>query len=97
MATKYTYTDTEIQEISQKYLLGETLEALADTYQKSVQSIRMKLVKLGVYQSKAAKKPSSTTTKTQADPKPKLTAKQAAKANRDLFDLMLFQYGPAPF
>lgn len=98
MATKYTYTDTEVQEISQKYLAGEALEALADAYQKSVQSIRMKLVKLGIYQPKAAKKPSGTTTaKTQADPKPKLTAKQAAKANLDLFDLMLFQYGPAPF
>lgn len=98
MAAKYTYTDAEVQEISQKYALGESLETLAELYSKSVQSIRMKLVKLGVYKAKATAKPGgSTTQKAQVDPKPKLTAKQAAKANRDLFDLMLFEAGPAPF
>jgi Zn-dependent peptidase ImmA (M78 family) len=100
MAAKFTYTDSEVSEIVAKYGAGETLEALADLYNKSVQSIRMKLVKLGVYQAKtraksagksAAAKPET------ADPKPKLTAKQAAKANLELFDLMMFEFGPAPF
>lgn len=50
MATKFTYTETETQEIVQKYQSGVALEVLATDYSKSVASVRMKLVKLGVYQ-----------------------------------------------
>lgn len=50
MATKFTYTETDVQEIVQKYQSGVSLEILATEYSKSVASVRMKLVKLGVYQ-----------------------------------------------
>lgn len=60
MATKFTYTETETQEIVQKYQSGATLDVLATEYSKSVASVRMKLVKLGVYQKATA---SSTSTK----------------------------------
>jgi len=50
MATKFTYTETEVQEIVQKYQAGVSLDVLAPEYGKSVASVRMKLVKLGVYQ-----------------------------------------------
>jgi hypothetical protein len=58
MATKFTYTETETQEIVAKYQAGVELEVLAADYAKSVASVRMKLVKLGVYQ-KATTKASS--------------------------------------
>jgi hypothetical protein len=60
MAVKFVYSDSEIQEITAKYAEGISLETLAADYNKSVPSVRMKLVKLGVYQK--ATKP--TTTKT---------------------------------
>ena len=50
MAVKFTYTETDIQESVQKYQSGVSLEVLATDYAKSVASVRMKLVKLGVYQ-----------------------------------------------
>ena len=50
MAVKFTYTETETQEIVQKYQSGVGLDVLATDYAKSVASVRMKLVKLGVYQ-----------------------------------------------
>lgn len=50
MATKFVYSDTEITEIVAKYTSGVSLDVLAETYSKSVASVRMKLVKLGVYQ-----------------------------------------------
>ena len=59
MATKFTYTETETQQIVAKYSSGVSLDALATEYAKSVASVRMKLVKLGVYQ-KATTKVSST-------------------------------------
>lgn len=55
MATKFTYTETEVQEIVAKYQSGVSLDVLATEYAKSVASVRMKLVKLGVYQKAAAK------------------------------------------
>jgi hypothetical protein len=63
MATKFTYTETEVQEIVTKYQAGVALEELATQYAKSVPSVRMKLVKLGVYQklTAAVKSPSKTT------------------------------------
>jgi len=58
MAVKFIYTDTEVQEITAKYQAGVALDVLADEYNKSVPSVRMKLVKLGVYQK--AVKPAAT-------------------------------------
>lgn len=63
MAVKYTYTDSDVQEIVQKYQSGVSLEVLATEYLKSVASVRMKLVKLGVYQKAVS---SSTSTKAEA-------------------------------
>lgn len=54
MATKFVYSDSEIAEIVAKYKAGTSLEVLADAYSKSVASVRMKLVKLGVYQKQTA-------------------------------------------
>ena len=65
MAVKFTYTETETQEIVQKYQAGVELEVLATDYAKSVPSVRMKLVKLGVYQkatTKTASKPTAAST-----------------------------------
>ena len=50
MATKFTYTESDVKEIVAKYTSGTTLDVLAVEYNKSVASVRMKLVKLGVYQ-----------------------------------------------
>lgn len=61
MATKFVYTDQEITEIVAKYKANVSLETLADEYNKSVASIRMKLVKLGVYVAKSQSKPSTST------------------------------------
>lgn len=66
MATKFTYTDSDVQEIVQKYQSGVNLDVLATEYNKSVASVRMKLVKLGVYQKATA---SSTSTKSAAPAK----------------------------
>ena len=49
MTIKYVYTDSEVKEITEKYAQGISLEVLAEQYTKSVASVRMKLVKLGVY------------------------------------------------
>ena len=46
---KYTYTAEQTKELVTKYQNDETLENLAQLYQTSVPSVRMKLVKLGVY------------------------------------------------
>lgn len=95
MAAKFIYTDTEVAEIVSKYSTGETLEVLADLYSKSVQSIRMKLVKLGVY--KAAAKTGTPRAAKPVEEKPKLTKREEARANRLLFDDLLYEYGAAPF
>ena len=58
MATKFVYTDSEIAEIVKLYKQDTPLETLAERYNKSVASVRMKLVKLGVY---VARKTASTT------------------------------------
>lgn len=62
MAVKFTYTESDVQEIVQKYQSGVSLEVLATDYAKSVASVRMKLVKLGVYQKATA---SSNSTKSE--------------------------------
>ena len=53
MATKFVYSDSEIKEIIEKYKAGVSLDVLATEYIKSVASVRMKLVKLGVYVAQA--------------------------------------------
>ena len=92
MATKFVYTDSEITEITAKYLAGTALEELAETYNKSVASVRMKLVKLGVYVAKG---------KTSAATKPtvaKTTVKAATKAEiSKTFRDELAVVGPALF
>ena len=55
MATKFVYSDQDVQEITAKYQVGQSLEVLAVDYNKSVASVRMKLVKLGVYKAATAK------------------------------------------
>ena len=60
MATKFVYSEQDVAEITEKYAAGVSLEVLAEQYTKSVASVRMKLVKLGVYQ-KAATKPTTKT------------------------------------
>lgn len=90
MATKFVYTTSEIAEITVKYRAGVTLEELAETYNKSVASVRMKLVKLGVY---TAKNKTSVGFET-------LVAKPAAKATTKaevskVFDEEFTTLGPA--
>lgn len=81
MAAKFVYTDSEIAEIVKKYKAAVSLEQLAAEYNKSVASIRMKLVKLGVYE---AKKPSTSTKQTKAE------------INSE-FEQAYKTFGPAPF
>jgi hypothetical protein len=87
MATKFVYSSQEISEIVSKYNQGVSLENLATEYNKSVASVRMKLVKLGVYKSKA----STGTTK------PKLTPASERREREHQFDLAMMLVGPAPF
>jgi hypothetical protein len=76
MATKFTYSDTEISDITEKYLSGVSLDVI--DYNKSVPSVRMKLVKLGVYQK--ATKTTATKTVGTAAKKPVATSKSAILA-----------------
>ena len=91
MATKFTYTETEIQQIVEKYSSGVSLDVLATEYSKSVASVRMKLVKLGVYQkATAVAKPRATSTT-------KPSAKAITKSeNSALFFSCLNAVGLAP-
>jgi hypothetical protein len=59
----YKYTDEEFAEIKLAYANQVSLETLALKYNKSVASIRMKLVKAGVYQKSSATKQTSTVSK----------------------------------
>ena len=87
MATKFTYTESDIQQIVEKYSAGVSLDTLATDYNKSVASVRMKLVKLGVYQKvTTVSKPSTT----------KPSAKAVTKSeNSALFFSCLSVVGPA--
>jgi hypothetical protein len=60
MATKFVYTESELKEIVAKYAQGISLEVLAEQYNKSVASVRMRLVKLGVYQKTGSASASAT-------------------------------------
>ena len=94
MATKFIYTDTELQEIIVKYNDNVSLETLAEQYNKSVASVRMKLVKQGVYKKAAtATKASVSGDKTQALAKFQIaTTKSGIKAQ---FNDALSRVGPA--
>lgn len=46
----FVYSETELTEIIVAYQSGTALEVLAEKYNKSVASVRMKLVKQGAYQ-----------------------------------------------
>lgn len=95
MATKFVYTDSEITEITAKYLAGIALEELAEAYNKSVPSVRMKLVKLGVY---VAKGKTSAAAKTSGVSVTKPTVKAATKAEiSKTFRDELAVVGPALF
>lgn len=91
MATKFTYTESDVQEIVEKYSSGVSLEVLATDYNKSVASVRMKLVKLGVYQK------ATTVAKTRATGTAKPSAKAMTKSeNSALFFSCLGAVGHAP-
>lgn len=77
MATKFVYSDSEVTEITAKYLAGVTLEVLANEYAKSVPSVRMKLVKLGVYQKQIKPTTTKTSGTTTTTKKPASTSKSA--------------------
>jgi hypothetical protein len=56
----YVYTEVEFDDIKQRYANGETLELIQSVHpSKSVASIRMKLVKAGLYTAVARKQVSS--------------------------------------
>lgn len=69
----YTYNPGEIETIEAAYQQGVALEQLAQQHNKSVASIRMKLVKRGTYQKPA--KPATTKTTATAQTKPQPTTK----------------------
>ena len=50
----FVYAPGEFEKIKFEYSNGSTVESLAQKYEKSVASIRMKLVKAGVYIKKTA-------------------------------------------
>ena len=57
------YTDEQTVELVNAYQAGETTEALAERFQKSVRSIVAKLSREGVYQAKAKAKGTGRVTK----------------------------------
>lgn len=75
MAVKYTYTEIEVLEIVAKYAAGVALDTLAQEYNKSVASVRMKLVKLGVY---------NKVTKATAAPKDAAVTKKSATTKAEI-------------
>jgi hypothetical protein len=82
MAT-YVYTQKEFEEISLLYQNGQSLDELASLFSKSVQSIRMKLVKAGLYTKTTNATPKVAAPKTatiDASPQFNLNTKSGAKA-----------------
>ena len=61
--TQVNYTDAQTTELVQLYQAGETTEALAERFQKSVRSIVAKLSREGVYQAKTKAKGTGRVTK----------------------------------
>jgi hypothetical protein len=100
MATKFVYSDSEVQEIVAKYLQNIDLEVIANQYNKSVASVRMKLVKLGVYVAKTKKAATDKATNSvaPATAKPLSVATKADKlALSKLFNGLYSLSGPALF
>lgn len=91
----YVYTVQEFDDIKQRYAAGETLELIQSVYStKSVASIRMKLVKAGLYTpaTKTTTTKASGTTVVELEPFAFPTAKGDIKA---LFKKCLDKVGPA--
>lgn len=88
----YVYTESELAEVISAYNNGTSLEVLAEKYNKSVASVRMKLVKQGVYKKAVIVKASSAlpSTKSQGFP----TTKGEILA---LYTRCLDSVGPAPY
>lgn len=82
----YVYTVEEFDAIKSKYLAGVAIESLAEQYNKSVASIRMKLVKAGIYQKQ-----------TTSSSKPSSTSKSALAEEAKRQAILLRDFGPAPF
>lgn len=82
----YVYSVQEFEEIKAKYQTGTSLEILATEYNKSVASIRMKLVKAGIYQKQ-----------TTSSSKPSSTSKSALAEEAKRQAILLRDFGPAPF
>lgn len=55
----YVYTPQEWATIVMEYKAGTSLEVLAERFKKSVASVRMKLVKAGIYEKQAKSSGSS--------------------------------------
>lgn len=76
----YVYTEEEFTEIKRQYANGQTLEEIQSLFpDKSVASLRMKLVKAGLYQ-KAAPAPKSTRSTQVTTPSVKPTTKSGILA-----------------
>ena len=82
----YVYTVEEFDAIKSKYLAGVAIESLAEQYNKPVASIRMKLVKAGIYQKQ-----------TTNNSKPSSTSKSALAEEAKRQAILLRDFGPAPF
>lgn len=88
----YVYTVKEFEEISKMYENGQTLEDIQSLFpDKSVASIRMKLVKAGLYNKPAT--PVKRTNPTEA-PKPKASTSKAAY--REVFKKAHHSVGDSP-
>lgn len=93
----YVYTAQEFEEIKTKYAAGVSLETLAEDYNKSVASVRMKLVKAGVYQK--AEKPAASTKATSVAKTSSSSGRMSKSALTGLAQrmrIMLRDCGPSP-
>lgn len=81
----YVYSTEEFEKISAMYQSGQSLEDIQSLFpDKSVASIRMKLVKAGIYQkqTKTAATVKATTSKAPAEPRPTTKAEILAAFKR---------------
>lgn len=105
----YVYSTEEFEEIKQKYASGTSLEVLAEEYSKSVASVRMKLVKAGVYQkitpAKTSKSidgwreaivPTVPTAKPASSSSGRMSKPKLAELGKQI-DILVRDYGKAPF
>ena len=96
----FVYTEQEFDQIKSLYAQGTELETLAQQFNKSVASVRMKLVKAGLYQkvtkpTKAAtKEPKAATTTIGTLMQGTMTKAKHALLVKE-FNLLYRDYGPA--